>query len=362
MATIPYTFLDGDRVFNKEIEITDGDPDRPVILLLHGTGGSQSDMTTPGLAPDNNYNYSAALPGNVAIGWRGYPGIGVWSCCELDAKKDVRSWRDVLVDYKFRTAVYSQVDPTGFLAAPVKELAVVMDTLAGYYGKTTFVLLSHSRGGLLTRKYLKDNPQRKALITKVITLHSPHTGSDLASIADFIRTQIENLQSLIGGLAMTILGWMYDLARSDAYQEMAVGSPFLTDLANGETANPGITYFTFGGISVKLSRILSWVYTFGSSIPQWHLPPFFHERTMIEVPGISPIANSLPNIIEELSDGRGDLLTANRRTQLPFATHQVNPINHAEALWDPTLQAQVLRILGIDIPPGDTGNEPSFWW
>jgi hypothetical protein len=96
-------------------------------------------------------------------------------------------------------------------------------------------------------------------------------------------------------------------------------------------------------------------------VPQWHLPPFLHERTEVELPGISPVADSLPNLIDELADGRGDLLTADARTRLPFATHQTNPINHAETLWDPILQQQVLRILGEDIVvvPPDRGT--SFW-
>jgi len=271
------------------------------------------------------------------------------------------SWREILTRYKFRTAVYDQVDPTGFLAAPVRELAVVASALAKNYPNGEFVLLAHSRGGLLTRKYLKDNSPPPVRISNVITLHSPHTGSSIASIADFLREQIETLQSIIGDLALVVLGWLYDMANSDAYQEMAVGSAFLTDLADGEVSQPGISYYTFGGTSVLLTRIRSWVYTLGSAVPQWHLPPFLHERTMIEVPAISPIANSLPNVIEELSDRQGDLLTANRRSRLPYAVHQSNPINHAEALWDPTLQAQVLRILGIDVPV-PSRDEPTFWW
>ncbi len=31
----------------RQIQVTDGDPDRPLVLLLHGTGGTVSDMTTP---------------------------------------------------------------------------------------------------------------------------------------------------------------------------------------------------------------------------------------------------------------------------------------------------------------------------
>jgi hypothetical protein len=236
-----------------------------------------------------------------------------------------------------------------------------MGALQEHYRRADFVLLSHSRGGLLTRRFLRDFTQLAERVRIVITLHSPHTGSSLASIAVFLRDRIEALRSVVGDVALVALGWLLDLADSDAYREMAVGSQFLTDLANGEQALPHIRYFTFGGISVRLTRIRSWVYTLSSAVPQWNWPPYEHKRSEIEVPGASPVADTLPNVIDELSNGLGDLLTADARGRLPFATHQTNAINHAEALWDPTLQAQVLRILGVDVTIPEP-QEPTFWF
>jgi hypothetical protein len=306
MPTIDYEFEDETR----QIEVTEGDDRKPVVVLLNGTGGNIHDMTSPATHPDSNYDFTSPFPADVDIAWRAYPGVGVWSCCDLDPKKKVRSWREVVVDYKFRTAAYAQVDPSGFLARPVRELAAVMTGLYRNYPDAWFVLLSQSRGGLLTRKFLKDHTDLARRICTVITLHSPHTGSSLATIADTLRGLIEGLEDLVGDIALDVLGWLLDMVDSDAFQEMAVGSDFLTDLADGETALPGIDYYTFGGISVRPSRIRSWFYTASSAVPRWHSPPFFHRRTMIEVPGVSPVADSLPNLIPELSEGQGDLLTA----------------------------------------------------
>lgn len=349
MPTITYDF-EGEQ---KEIEVTDGDTNKPVVVLLHGTGGTILDMTDPANGPDNNYNHSGSFPGDVTIGWRAYPGVGVWSCCDLDPKMEVTSWREILVQYKYRTAVYSQEDRSGPLARPVRELAVVMEHLYAHFPKARFVLLAQSRGGLLVRKFLKDNPELAASrVVKVITLHSPHEGSALASIASALHDAIDTLENTFGAIVTDALGWLLDIVDSPAYQEMQVGGPFLSDLADGEQPLPGVEYYTFGGISVRLTRIRSWVYTLDSAVPQWHWPPFEHRRTMIEVPVISPVADSVPNLVPELSDGAGDLLTADERTRLPFAVHQTNRINHAETLWDETLQLQVLRILGEDV---------SFW-
>ena len=139
------------------------------------------------------------------------------------------------------------------------------------------------------------------------------------------------------------------------------GDMSATDLAANEGPLKGMEYFTFGGVSVRLTRVRQWVYTLDSSLPQWRWPPYDHARIETEVPVVSPLADSLPNVIEELTEGLGDLLTADSRTRLSFATHRTNPINHAEALWDPILQAQVLKILGVDIPGGDRPGVPSFW-
>jgi Asp-tRNA(Asn)/Glu-tRNA(Gln) amidotransferase A subunit family amidase len=357
MDPVTYVF-DG---VEREIQVTDGDPDRPLVLLLHGTGGTVSDMTTPAAHPDNNYDFAVPFPPDVTVGWREYPGVGVWSCCDLDPKKDIRSWRDVLRLYKFRTAAYSQVDNAGFLARPVEELGVVMAALVRAFPRTPFVLLAHSRGGLLTRKFLKDAGALAAPVRTVITLHSPHTGSDLASVAVFLRRRIEDLRAIGGDVVLAALGWLLDIVDSEAYAELAVGGDFLLDLAKGEEALPEVDYFTFGGVSVRLTRVRTWTYTLDSAIPQWHWPPFQHRRSEGPAPLVSPLLDTLPDLVDEIADGRGDMLTADARTRLPFAVHQTNRINHAEALWDPILHAQVLRILGVQVPVVEPPTVPTFW-
>ena len=356
MPQIQYEF-GGDRF----VDVVDGNADRPLVLLLHGAGGDASHMTNPTSELPFDFDNTSPLPGPVDVGPSWYPGIGVWSCCQLDDKvKAVQSWRDALDVWGFGTAVYSQVDPMGKLERPVAELVQVMRALRDAYPERPMAVLAHSRGGLLIREFLKTAPKDGEPIHTVITLHSPHTGSELASVADTVSDAVAVLQSLGGSIVTDALQWLIDLSRSDAFVEMGVGSAHLTNLANGEQALPWIEYFTFGGVSVRLTRVLQWVYTLDSAIPGFRIPPYDHRRVETEVPVVSPIADSLPNVVDELTEGRGDLLTADARTRLSFAAHQTNPINHAEALWDPVLQAQVLRILGIDVSVSRPAVA-SFW-
>lgn len=355
MTCVDYTF-DGD----KCVDVVEGDPDRPLVLLLHGAGGNAVDMTDPTHNYPFNFDNLSPLSGPVDIGPSWYPGVGIWSCCQLDEKIPVTGWRDALGAHGFGTAVYSQVQNMGKLAEPVAELVQVMLALGKHYPRKPMVVLAHSRGGLLIRKFLKDFPKHGQQIHTVITIHSPHTGSELANVADTVSDAIAWLQSIAGSVVNDLLGWLIALARSDAFVEMAVGSQFLTDLAADEQALPWIEYFTFGGVSVRVSRIIEWVYTLDSAVPHFSDPPFEHRRVQTEVPVVSPVADSLPNVVPELTEGRGDLLTADARARLPFATHQTNPVNHAEALWDAVLEAQVLRILGVDVSASRPGI-PSFW-
>jgi hypothetical protein len=230
----------------------------------------------------------------------------------------------------------------------VLELTAIVQALLKAFPTASLVFLAHSRGGLLVRKFIKDNqndPTLAGRISFIITLHSPHQGSDLANVANALDAAITALATVNATMVMAAFGWLASIVHSPSFQELAVGSPFLTTLSAGETAMPGVAYHSFGGISVRLTRLLSWFYTLGSAFPQWHLPPYDHWITMVELPG-SPVLNSLPPLAPEIIQGQGDMLVADGRAHLPFSIQHTNSLNHAEALWDPSLQAQVLSLLG----------------
>lgn len=325
-------------------------PGKPLVFLLHGTGGTISHMTDPG-SPSLGWvhDFGAPFPPDRDVGRQVWPGIGVWSF-QLDDPKDVTSWREFLENRDYGTLTYSQDDPSGLLAAAVAQLAEVVDEAMKKVQSGSFVLIGHSRGGLLIRKFLKDHEgDRTSRISKVITLHTSHQGNRLALWATTLNAAVDGLKSALPAeAAPTVddaLKWLTDIVGMPAFTELASGSGFLDELERDEAALPGVEYYTFGGTSVLFSRILAWVYTVESAIPQWNWPPYQHTITMVEVPGVSPVANSLPNLTDEITEGKGDILVADDTATLPFAVHRTNPLNHAEALWDPALQLEVLALL-----------------
>lgn len=337
----------------------DGDPTKPLVLLIHGTAGNKFDMT----APDNgqatggtsfNFNYNAPMQPDRDLGWSGQSIIWGIHSFELDQLKPVTSWRAALQSNGYRTACYSQIDPAGLLARPVQELGKVMSYLRSAFPGTRVVLMGHSRGGLLIRKFIKQNAGNRSMvgaIAGVITLHSPHHGSHLANFSLAINNWIDSCEAQNSSIAPVLEATLRSQVNSPAFQEMAVGSQFLNDLQAGETPLPGVVYHTFGGTSVKLTRLLNWVYSPISSVPQWHWPPFHHIIFQDESWLFSPLINGLPSVpleglfLPEFVQGLGDVLTADEGARLPFATHHTNAINHGEALWDPGIQQQVLGVL-----------------
>jgi pimeloyl-ACP methyl ester carboxylesterase len=336
-----------------DLEIVLPTAGKPLVFLLHGAFGDKDHMTNP-FVTGFNHDYGSAFPPDRIIGWSWYPGIGPWSF-ELDPLKQVGSWRDALNVRGFGTVAYTQTSTTGPLQPAVDQLAevvkLVTEELSEKEVEADFVLLAHSRGGLLARKFLVDyEPELTQKIRHVVTLHSPHQGDQLAFAGASLNTAISDFRASLGPKGQQALDaalrWLVQWISAPSYVEMAQGSQFLTTLAAAETALPNVQYHTFGGTSVVFSRILSWVYTAGSAIPRWHLPPFRHVTTMIELIGISPIATSLPNVVAEITEGEGDILVADVRAGLSFAVHRTNSLSHAEALWDTSLQGQVLELLG----------------
>jgi hypothetical protein len=85
--------------------------------------------------------------------------------------------------------------------------------------------------------------------------------------------------------------------------------------------------------------------------------PLFVVAQVPEVVQLGAAVGLLATAVPEVVGGRGDGLVLDARAHLPFsATRTTNPLNHAEALWDPTLQAQVVAILSGLRTPGISGR------
>jgi hypothetical protein len=375
----------GDGITNVTI---DGDTNRkldasvPLVILLHGLGGTSADMTAP-LVPYGAvaFNRAVTFPPYRDEGIQVTPPLVPAARFYADPPlSTATSWRDALNAAGFPTATYTQNGGTiGVSAAQLATFAAGPLSNDPDLMKMRIAFVCHSRGGLIARSFLvsaSTNPALSAFLSRVtalITLHSPHGGSGLATAAvvvDGLAARIQSALAMAGLPPLGILSMLRMVTSSPNLPELIPGNAVLTTIAAGEPV-AGIAYHTFGGTSTAALRIWADVYTPDSTFP-WFIPfvpiPFFHwgstpltigaplnavsflpTAILAPTPLVTELMTTLATLsatTPELLHGFGDVLVSDARAHLPFsATRTTNSLNHAEALWDPTLQSQVITIL-----------------
>jgi hypothetical protein len=184
---------------------------------------------------------------------------------------------------------------------------------------------------------------------------------------DSLAAQVQTILATIGIGPVGLLSLLRSMAGTPGIAELTPGSPFLVATNNtGPVA--GVAYHTFGGTSTGAVGIWADTYTPDSGLPLPVPFPVFHWGSVPIRLGVVPDAVSFgpvallaptPEILTlaslvatlaattpELAAGFGDVFVTDTSSRLPFAaTHTTNPLNHAEALYDRGLQAQVVALL-----------------
>jgi hypothetical protein len=340
------------------VVVADGAPTKPYVVLLHGASGTAADMVTPLTGPHAGllFDDRSPVPAMIDRGWHDYPNAGFWSVGSLDGPSHGTGWQPYLAAREFGTVLYDQVEPTGLLANPVRQLHGVIDGYRQLLPGRGFAIVADSRGGLLARRWLADlapgSPQRQDL-RGIVTLHTPHQGTGLATDANAAVAALAALSAQIPALAPVATRLTYEIRTPDLI-EMAPGSAFLEQLAADEKTQevPGTTrFFTFGGNSPRLVRVRNWAFTADSAVPHvisvWPPKVQFHWTTVPQP--LASLADGTPtlgSLVPEFKDGVGDLLVTDTNSHLPWAEQNVtNAMSHADTLVNETLQDQVLNVL-----------------
>jgi hypothetical protein len=360
------------------------DPSLPIVVLLHGMGGTATDMTAPGIAyPGLSFNRSASFPLYKDEGVNLGPPILPAARFYLDPVNPasaLTSWNAALKAAGFTTITYTQNGP--LIANDVAQLTLLASqvlttgTFAGVaLSGFRVAIVAHSRGGLVARSFLTGAAAGfLARFTSLITLHSPNTGSGVATIAATVAGFLTTAATAFTGAgqpaAAAFVTALSGMVLNPSRAELIPGNATLAAIAAAEPV-AGVTYHTFGGISTDFARLWADIYTPDSTIP-WFIPfvpfPLFHWGSTPVVVGVPlniasfvpavlaaptplvvtlmSVATSLAAAAPDIAPLFGDLLVADARARLPFAaSHTTNYLNHLEALSDPTLQAQVVAIL-----------------
>jgi len=349
------------------------DPRRPAILLFHGLHQGEWNWTKP--SSHDQYIYNYRVHPKVRHETKESPGVGVFKIGrseKLDSKGvDGNNWFDFLLSQGYSVATWTQNGPRFEPAyqSAKKAYGVFLKKTAARSPSAPppIALIAHSRGGLVIRRLLKDPENDVRRVRWVITLHSPHQGSDMARVPSQIFAEItdvlspvplpkkvkEELHELAVEMARPLTKFVTEhTTAGDESRELMPEGPLFRNLENGEKALPGVRYYTFGGTNPRYYRLYTWVFTPGSATPQFRgLDKYFKwEIKPVEIEQISPMFDRVRDFAGEIKPGYGDGLVTVERARLPkkifpSAIHETTKLNHAEVLWDRDLQRKVASIL-----------------
>lgn len=356
------------------------DPARPVVLLFHGLHQDAQTWTAPSHV---EYAYDARRqPSDERIGsTHDKPNAGVYKVgaspwlygADRGGWDRSVNWFDYLASLGFTVATWSQPGLSFADAWPSAREAldsIITHTAArSPASPPPVVLLGHSRGGLLIRKALKERGDGGGRVRMVITLHSPHQGSELGRAPGRIIAETVDLVDccipgeLTAPVKDDVKNAVVELMRPftkifSAYEnrELIPDGPLLRDLAQGEKPVAGVRYHTFGGTNPNYYRVYLWLFDATSAVPQYrNLTQYFVWRVKAaEIGPLSPIMEDLRDFVEEVRPGHGDGLVTNSSARLPWSVHTTTALNHAEVLWDRPLQRQVGTLIQGVAPAGST--------
>lgn len=318
---------------NLDSTIQKGLPDWPVIIFIHGLGVDKGFWTDPvhtrvlgGSIPMKTF--AAKTPGIRALKEGRKFSIGI-----MPEKTD-NLWSAVLRK-GFNIICWSQRRPVGPIGIAVQELKAILMNAKQLFPGNPVVLIGHSRGGLIARKFMeKKHPEIKALIT----IATPHAGSSLSGFGKYLSPLAPAVKKLLPDTAhgdiSQVIKKVNDLLDGRALKELLPGSSFYRELH--DCAHPDIQYLSFGATTTKLLTIYAWKKKGDNLYPQ----------QLFTIP--DSLIKTLPSKIipPELVSGKGDFMVTAKSSELPWSSKHYNlRSNHISISWNKTVIKRTIELL-----------------
>lgn len=285
-----------------------GSINKPVIVFIHGLGMDKNIW----IHPSDSRILAGTFPLKILLNRR----------VSQDKSGVIATLYDDLKQRDYSLITWSQQRPAGPIASVVKELHEIMKA-ANELSQAGIILVGHSRGGLIARKYL--SATKDTSVKCLLTISTPHKGSSIAGISRYIAPLVSLIDPFIpagnrGTRSFAIKRTM-EFLKSRALKELLPESPFFLSLEDGPLA--WVYYASVGGTNPTLFKISDYSFPemFEKLIPAQFYP-------------------------EELKQGRGDGLVSAESSKLPWTNeHHVFPFNHAEILFDEGVRDRMVRVI-----------------
>jgi pimeloyl-ACP methyl ester carboxylesterase len=243
---------------------------------------------------------------------------------------------------KHHTVVtWSQKRPSQPIDDVVHELKKVIENTRTLT-RAGIILIGHSRGGLVARKYLMG---RDRSIRGLVTISTPHKGSSLAKVGKYLSPLAKLLIPLFsdeekGTVSFTIRK-ISEFLRSEALKEFLPESAWIQSLQEDEPCK-WVSYVTIGGTNPTLFSLYKWKWDAvrDDNYQRWVLRP----KKLFSIPDILEKVIPLNLYPDEMKKGKGDGLVSAERSRITWCNeHYLFHLNHAEILFDKKARETVMQ-------------------
>lgn len=321
---------------------------RPAVIFIHGLGMDQNIWLNPA--------ESRVLAGEFSITTllSKKPRPKDLGLHEQKPKEDVLKFscgeqtailQTLFHDLKkkgYTVVTWSQKRPGAPIEDAVHELREVVEETRTLT-KAGIILIGHSRGGLVGRKYLME---RDRSIRGLVTIATPHQGSSLAKVGTYLSPIARLLIPLFSdeekGTVSFAIKKISDFFRSEALKELLPESAFIQSLQAGPCG--WVSYVTIGGTNPTLFSIYKWKWEAvrEGDYKRWFLKP----TRLFSVPDI--FEKVLPSNLcpDEMKKGKGDGLVSAESSKIPWGDeHYLFHLNHAQILFDKNVRETVIKAI-----------------
>lgn len=320
-----------------DIALNRGSADKPAVIFIHGLGMDKDIW----INPSESRILGGRLPLKIFLGKR--PPVKDFGLSRDEPKEEISEFStgvqpdamETLFDdlrlKEYTVITWSQERPSGPIESAVSELKEIVK-LAKELTKTGIILVGHSRGGLIGRKYLL---RKDRSIRSLITISSPHKGSSIAKIASYLKPLASVISPLLNvGNRNTLpsaIKHVLEFLKSRALKELLPESPFLRSLK--DKPFDWIHYISLGGTDPTLFSLYRWRWDTvkEDKYCRWFLRP----AELFSIPEI--FQKVIPDKLypEEIKKGKGDGLVSAESSRIPWCNEHHNfSLNHAQILFD----------------------------
>lgn len=329
----------------SDIEIVEGCRKKPAIVFIHGLGMDKRIW----VSPDEARVLAGQFPIHILLckrrpapiqkaqdEHRGSKSfalrqliIGAPDCRLKTVFHDLRKEGHTLI-------AYSQKRPASPIDVATLELKEVLESTRNH-SPSGFILVGHSRGGLIGRRYL--HHYKDTRVKALITISTPHKGTKMATLVKYISPFASFIKPLIPeserGTILYLFKRISEFLSAPAVKELLPDSDVIKSLDDNIVYE--VKYLSIGGSSPSLLCFKRITEVYGDGRKKIMAKRIFSFPDAIS--GFIP-HRLLPS---EIRRGEGDGLVSVESAIMPEAEHYTFSLNHAEILFSKRVRERIIN-------------------